>query len=111
MISIGPLVLHTPSDFVTVSGRRLALSPKELRILQALMWCESTLVTRDMIHVCIYRTFPPENMYDCRKIDKLVSSLRRKLEAVFGSNVIDFVRGEGYVLCVPQHTAALAFAA
>ena len=103
MLAIDTLILDTDERVVRVAGKNLSLSPMLFRVLEALMWCEKTLVTRHMMYVYVYGTFPPENIYECRSIDIKVSAVRRRLAEVYGGlNLIDFVRNEGYVLRVPR---------
>lgn len=85
-------------DAETEMARRAALTATEARIVHLLMQRDGAVVTRDELS-WIVDGRPWE--YGDRKFDVHVASIRRKLQAAFGSGItLETVRAEGYRLDV-----------
>jgi DNA-binding response OmpR family regulator len=80
---------------VTRGGRPLDLSPREFRLLEYFMLHPEELVTRAMLLQKVWNmSFDPET----NVVEAHMSNLRRKLEDVGRTRVIQTVRGAGYML-------------
>ena len=95
----GPVVLDTHRRCVTVDGRPVALSNFELRLLEHLMLCAGTVVSKQAL---------AERMYDedlepqSNVIEVHMAQLRRKLDPNDELKPIETVRGCGYLLPLPR---------
>jgi len=80
---------------VTRAGRRIDITAREFRILEYLMRNAGRVVTRSMLlqHVWDYAFDPQTNI-----IDQHVSRLRQKIDRDFPTQLIETVRGTGYVI-------------
>ncbi|HEX3850683.1 MAG TPA: response regulator transcription factor [Polyangiaceae bacterium] len=95
-LAVGPITLHTGTRLVHVTGRQVALTGAEFRVLELLMRSAGQVISREaMTEQALGRKLVP---YD-RSIDTHISNLRRKLELDAGKNpMIKNVRGSGYTL-------------
>jgi two-component system response regulator CpxR len=95
-LTVGPIVLNTGTHQVHVSGRQVALTGAELRVLELLMRSAGQVMSREsMTEQALGRKLVA---YD-RSIDTHISNLRRKLNLPAGQNPeIKNVRGAGYTL-------------
>ena len=93
VIELGDVLLDTSAHLVTVAGRRLKLTAKELRILEYLMLNAGRLLSRSQIaeHTWGYDFSSESNL-----VDVYVARLRRKLEAEDVEQPIETVRHGGY---------------
>jgi DNA-binding response OmpR family regulator len=93
VIEVGDILLDTSAHLVTVAGRRLTLTAKELRILEYLMLNAGRLLSRGQIadHTWGYEFSSESNL-----VDVYVARLRRKLEAEGVDQPIETVRHGGY---------------
>jgi hypothetical protein len=71
--------------------RRVALSPKEAKVLSILLKNRGTPVSRALLSQCIGES-------ESNKVDVYICFLRRKIEELCGSNLITTVRGKGYCI-------------
>lgn len=91
----GDLTVDLLGRTVTRAGRRIELTQREFRILEYLMRNEGRVVTRSMLleNVWDYSFDPQTNI-----IDQHVSRLRQKVDRDFPTQLIETVRGTGYVI-------------
>ncbi|HJV26577.1 MAG TPA: response regulator [Aromatoleum sp.] len=93
MVRIGRLEFDTTTRMVAVNGKPLALTPRELAVLEALLSRVGRPVAREALFEKVF-DFDAEARVEA--IEIYVSRLRKKLE---GSGVaISTLRGLGYVL-------------
>ena len=93
VIALGELVFDTVSRLPSVRGAALALTPRELAVLEALLGRIGRPVARDAL---FEKMFSMEQDVRPEAIEIYVSRLRKKLE---GSGVsITTVRGLGYLI-------------
>jgi two-component system response regulator TctD len=93
LVRIGRLEFDTTTRMVSVDGKPLALSPRELAVLEALLSRSGRPVAREALFEKVF-DFDAEARVEA--IEIYVSRLRKKLE---GSGVvINTLRGLGYVL-------------
>jgi len=85
----------------TVSGKPLALTTHEFRLLFTLAEAKSRVLNRDQLIEALYgRVHDPLD----RSVDVLIAKIRKKLKASGLENVIVTIRGAGYKY--NQHTPA-----
>lgn len=91
----GDLTIDLLGRTVTRAGRRIEVTQREFRILEYLMRNEGRVVTRSMLleNVWDYSFDPQTNI-----IDQHVSRLRQKVDRDFPTQLIETVRGTGYVI-------------
>lgn len=94
VVSVGPVTIR-PSYFeVTVSGRKVELTPKEFELLYALMRNPGRVLRRDYL---LDRVWGYDYPADTRTVDVHVRYLRQKLEDdPANPQFIETVRGVGY---------------
>jgi two-component system, OmpR family, response regulator len=92
---IGPLKLDLLAREVTCVGRPVALLPREYRLLEYLVRHAGQVVSRTMLFEAVwdYRLEERTNV-----IDVHISRLRKKLDPEGTLNLIETVRGSGYML-------------
>jgi two-component system OmpR family response regulator len=92
---VGDLALDRLSHKVTRAGEEIVLQPREFRLLEYLMQNAGKVVTRTMMleHVWDYHFDPQTNV-----IDVHVSRLRAKVDRDFEAQLIQTVRGAGYMI-------------
>lgn len=101
-LRVDDLVLERLSRAVTRGGRRIALQPREFRLLEYLMQHAGQVVTRTMLleQVWDFHFDPQTNV-----IDVHISRLRQKVDRGFDHELLQTVRGAGYTLRAPDQTA------
>lgn len=99
-LRLADLNMDLLSREVTRAGRRLALQPREFRLLEYLLRHAGQVVTRTMLleQVWDYHFDPQTNV-----IDVHISRLRAKLDREFDFPLLHTVRGVGYVLRADPH--------
>ncbi|MBS0502847.1 MAG: response regulator transcription factor [Proteobacteria bacterium] len=92
-LTVGDIVMDFERRTVHRQGHRIALQPREFLLLGELMRNANRIVTRKMLleHVWDFDFDPQTNI-----VESHLSRLRSKLNAGFGEDVIETVRGEGY---------------
>ena len=97
-LSVGDLVIDLLGRTVKRGDRRIDLTQREFRILEYLARNAGRVVTRSMLleHVWDYHFDPQTNI-----IDQHVSRLRQKIDRDFPDQLIETVRGTGYVIRPP----------
>jgi DNA-binding response OmpR family regulator len=91
----GNISFDTPTRSAQVGGEPLALSRRELALLELLMRRMGTVVTKDVIETTLY-TFDDEVGQNA--IEVLVHRLRRRLVTAGATPQIHTLRGIGYML-------------
>ncbi len=94
-LSYGDVRLDTGSREVTVAGRVIALSRREVDTLELLLRRAGRVVPKDAIDRSIYAA--GEDVQP-NTVEALISRLRRRLQTGGASIVIHTVRGIGYLL-------------
>lgn len=94
-ISAGNLSIDLLKREATLSGKTVALQPREFSLLEFLMRNAGRIVSKTMIleHIWDYSFDPQTNV-----VDVLVCRLRSKLDKEGVQRIIRTVRGAGYVL-------------
>lgn len=97
-LTAGPIRLDLLTREVTRAGKLVGLQPREFNLLEYLMRNPGRVVTKSMIlsHVWDFDFDPQTNV-----VDVLIHRLRRKIDHNFEPQMIQTVRGVGYVLRVP----------
>jgi two-component system, OmpR family, response regulator len=95
LLRVADLELDCLKRKVTRAGHKIALQPREFRLLEYLMRHEGQVVTRTMLleNVWDYHFDPQTNV-----IDVHISRLRAKLDKDFDRPLLHTVRGAGYSL-------------
>jgi two-component system OmpR family response regulator len=94
-LSVGPLELNTATRNVELHGERLALSRREVAVLEQLMLGGGRVVPRERLEQTIYG-FGDE--VGPNALEAAVSRLRRALRASTGDVQVITVRGVGWML-------------
>jgi two-component system OmpR family response regulator len=99
ILRIGNLEMDLLTRTVRRAGQVIELLPREYRLLEYLLRHAGHVVTRTMLfeEVWHYHYDEPTNV-----IDVHISKLRRKLDPMGESPVIQTIRGAGYVLHAPD---------
>ncbi len=93
-LTLGSLVIKRSALVVEVDGKRVSLTPSEMRILETLMEEPGKTIGRDQLSQLL-----PGGRHNTRGLDMAVSRLRKKLgSGQNGGGRIQAVWGEGYVL-------------
>ncbi len=94
-LTVGDLRMDLLTREVKRGETRIALQPREFRLLEYLMRHSNQVVTRTMLleNVWDYHFDPQTNV-----IDVHISRLRRKIDKHFDSPLLNTVRGAGYIL-------------
>jgi DNA-binding response OmpR family regulator len=94
----GPIVVSETERTCTVDGQPLPLSALEFRLLALLMANQGRVFPKVALEERLYDDHVP----DSNAVEVLVSRLRSKLSAVDLDQVIETVRGIGYVIREPR---------
>ena len=92
LLTCGPIVLDDVHRTVTVDGRPVALTARELSLLEALMRHPDQVLTRDQL---LDHAWPFGVAVTPNSVDAYVALLRRKLGPA-GARRIETVRGVGF---------------
>ena len=94
-LTVGDLSIDLPARRVVRAGQTIDLQPREFALLEYLMRNAGRVVSKTMImeHVWDYNFDPQTNVVETR-----VSRLRDKINRGFDRQLIETVRGAGYVL-------------
>lgn len=98
VISVGPLVIDTTARVVQRDGNDVHLSRREYALLEYMAYRKGQVVDRRDIEDHLYgeRDFPMSNA-----VDRVVCTLRKKIEAKGRPTLLGTRRGLGYVLNDP----------
>ena len=91
---VDDLELDTATRRVRRAGREIALSTREYTLLEYLMHHAGQVVTRELLAEHVWSDSDVES----NVIDVYVRYLRNKIDAPFGTALIQTVRGAGYTL-------------
>jgi two-component system, OmpR family, response regulator MprA len=94
-LTFGDVSLNTGTWEASRAGRRLTLTSKEFRILEAFMRAPDRVLTREDI---LGAAWQDEEAVESNVVDVHMASLRNKLEAEGAPRVIQTIRGVGYTL-------------
>jgi len=94
-LTFGDVALNTGTWEASRAGRRLTLTSKEFRILEALMRAPDRVLTREDI---LSAAWQDEEAVESNVVDVHMASLRGKLESEGDARIIQTIRGVGYAL-------------
>lgn len=99
VLTIDELVLDPAARKLTRAGSEIKLTGKEFALLEYLMRNAGKVVTKTMIaeHVWNFELDAESNF-----IEVFIYALRKKIDAPFGTAVIQTVRGTGYKIDAPD---------
>lgn len=95
LLEAGSLSLDPVARVAKVKQNLLLLTAKEFAVLELFLFRKSQILSRDKISEHIYSE---ESEQGSNVIDVFINKLRRKLEAAGVENLIETIRGEGYVI-------------
>jgi len=91
---LGPIVLNKAAHRVTKNGEEIALTQKEFALLEMLVENKGQVCTRTQI---IETVWDIHFDYNTSVIDVYINALRKKLMLLEDENLIQTVRGIGYI--------------
>ena len=91
----GGLTLSVPRHEVRYNGEEIDLTSREFSLLQVLMENKNVVLSRDSL---LEKVWGYDYMGETNVVDVYVRYLRSKIDNVYGQNVIQTVRGVGYVI-------------
>ena len=98
MLRVGDLELNRLKRTVTRSGRRIDVQPQEFKLLEYLMHHAGQVVTRTMLLENVWEFhFDPRTSV----VETHISRLRAKIDRPFGVELIETLRGAGYLIRAP----------
>ena len=99
LLKVADLVMDVQHRRVTRAGKPIALSPRELDVLQVLMQEPGRFFSRT--ELC-ERVWQREYEYDTRTVEIFITRLRKKVDSGFDPPLIHTQRSVGYTLRVPH---------
>lgn len=95
VLSLGALKMNTSSYSVTYEGNPIELSKREFELLRILLQNRNIVLSRDTLltKVCGYDYYGETNV-----VDVYVRHVRSKIDEPYGVNLIQTIRGVGYVI-------------
>ena len=98
VLRVADLEMDLISRKVRRAGREIDLQPREFRLLEYLMRNAGRLVSRTMLleHVWEFHFEPKTNI-----VETHISRLRSKIDRGFDAELLETVRGSGYLLRAP----------
>jgi DNA-binding response OmpR family regulator len=99
LLKVADLVMDVQHRRVTRAGKHIALSPRELDVLQVLMQEPGRFFSRT--ELC-ERVWQREYEYDTRTVEIFITRLRKKVDFNFDPPLIHTQRSVGYTLRVPH---------
>ena len=94
-LTCGGLSLSVPRHEVRYNGEEIDLTSREFSLLQVLMENKNVVLSRDSL---LEKVWGYDYMGETNVVDVYVRYLRSKIDNVYGQNVIQTVRGVGYVI-------------
>ncbi|MBR2099091.1 MAG: response regulator transcription factor [Firmicutes bacterium] len=94
-LSCGPLSLSIPRHEVRWGGAEIDLTSREFSLLQTLLENKNVVLSRDSL---LEKVWGYDYMGETNVVDVYIRYLRNKIAAAGGENVIQTVRGVGYVI-------------
>jgi DNA-binding response OmpR family regulator len=98
LLKVADLVMDVRHRRVTRAGQVIALSPRELDVLQVLMQEPGRFFSRTELCERVWRR---EHEYDTRTVEIFITRLRKKVDVGFDPPLIHTQRSVGYTLRVP----------
>lgn len=98
-LKVAELQMDVQHRRVVRGGRPIALSPRELDVLQVLMQEPGRVFSRT--ELC-ERVWQRDHEYDTRTVEIFIARLRKKVDAGFPVPLIHTVRSVGYTVRAPQ---------
>ena len=98
LLKVADLVMDVQHRRVTRAGKLIALSPRELDVLQVLMQEPGRFFSRT--ELC-ERVWQREYEYDTRTVEIFITRLRKKVDTHFDPPLIHTQRSVGYTLRIP----------
>ncbi len=98
LLKVGDLHFDVHRRKVWRNGIPLALSPRELELLQVLMQEPGRVFSRTELSE---RVWQRDHAYDTRTVEIFIVRLRKKIDAGFGEPLIHTVRSVGYTARAP----------
>lgn len=95
ILEVGPLKMDSTARTVTSLGIPVHLTAKEFAVLELFLVRRSHILSREKIAEHIYSE---DSEQGSNVIDVFINKLRRKLESAGAHDLIETVRGEGYVI-------------
>ena len=95
LLVCGPLSLSVPRHEVRWDGSEIDLTSREFSLLQTLLENKNVVLSRDSL---LEKVWGYDYMGETNVVDVYVRYLRNKIAAAGGENVIQTVRGVGYVI-------------
>ena len=95
LLQCGDLTMDVRARKVNIAAEPVALSPREMEVLQILLAEPGRTFSRD--EIC-ERIWQREHEYDTRTVEIFIMRLRKKLDSGHQTPVIETVRGAGYRL-------------
>lgn len=97
-LQVGELTIDSAALVVWRRGKRIDLTPREFAIVELLMRNSGHAIER---HTILERAWPDAPDHRSNVIEVLVRRIREKIDAPFGTDTIETVRGIGYRLRKP----------
>ena len=94
-LSCGGLTLSVPRHEVKYEGAEIDLTSREFSLLQTLLENKNVVLSRDSL---LEKVWGYDYMGETNVVDVYVRYLRNKIDNVYGQNLIQTVRGVGYVI-------------
>jgi two-component system OmpR family response regulator len=98
LLKVADLHMDIRHRRVSRAGRSIALSPRELDVLQVLMQEPGRPFSRT--ELC-ERVWQRDHEYDTRTVEIFITRLRKKIDSGFPAPLIHTLRGVGYTLKAP----------
>ena len=95
LLVCGPLSLSVPRHEVRWDGSEIDLTSREFSLLQTLLENKNVVLSRDSL---LEKVWGYDYMGETNVVDVYVRYLRNKIDNVYGQNLIQTVRGVGYVI-------------
>lgn len=95
LLSCGDLQLDTRARIAKRAGQEIALTPREVDVLEYLMRNQGQIVTREMLERDVWKQAHRLTSLD-NVIDVQMMRLRRKIDGEGGEKLIHTLRGVGY---------------
>ncbi|MCR4804136.1 MAG: response regulator transcription factor [Clostridia bacterium] len=95
VLSAGGLTLSVPRHEVKFGGTDIDLTSREFALLQVLLENKNVVLSRDSL---LEKVWGFDFLGETNVVDVYVRYLRSKIDSVFGVNLIQTVRGVGYVI-------------
>lgn len=95
VLTCGELKLDSSGHSVEYAGNAVELTKKEFDMLELLLKNKNIVLSRDTI---IERVWGYDYMGETNVVDVYVRYLRSKIDDVYGVNIVQTVRGVGYVI-------------